>query len=241
MTSYCTWCARVQIWKMADSFAQEPQIILNTKLFTRSREIGDERSKNDVSSGGIALNSKLAWTVTNSDSRLEMWNSGSGELLSSWSAPDKCSITCVEEVYPNNDTSLLVVGLDSGGGRGGLAIVNPTCAAFVRQILLDFTVSSIHCLSSGQPVPNVDVLEHFKGVVAAGGRGGNLMLIDLQLDQVDDRPIDTLPKSLLVITEEDEDVETLRNRTIPNNQVLAVDMTSTYVCTYIIVIIACLC
>ena len=231
MTSYCTWCARVQIWKMADSFAQEPQIILNTKLFTRSGEIGSERDTSDVSSCGIASNGKLAWTITNSGSCLEMWNSGTGELLGSWLAPNKCSITCVEEFSPNSDTSLLVVGLDSGGGRGGLAIVNPTCAASVRRILLDFTVSSIHCLSSGPPVPNVDVLEHFKGVVAAGGRGGNLMLIDLQLDQVDDRPIDTRPKSVLIMTEDDEDVKTIRNRTIANNQVLAVDITSMCVCT----------
>ncbi len=108
--------------------------------------------------------------------------------------PDNCFITCATELLLHNPkttnaVSRLVLGLNFRNSVGGLVIFDPLRAQPMKLIMLE------------SPVTSVIVIRHFEdngfnshffneammamvGVVAVGLQGGQVIILDLGLDQL---------------------------------------------------------
>ena len=176
---------------MADS-AQTPQQVLEPRTFFKEKDNASPLDLNTTFLSGFSSDGLLAWIVTDSGKRLEVWETADGSSAGFWSSSSVGSITCVEEcVVRDSGTRLFLVGVSKSDRNCGLAIVHAAKGALLRLIALDFIISSIHCLTNNSgTVPAVDgghFLSYFKGAAVLGGYGGIVMVVDLQLDQLKGR------------------------------------------------------
>lgn len=175
---------------MADS-AQTPQQVLEPRTFFRDKKNAPSLGLNTACVNGFSCDGVLAWMVTDSGKRLEVWETADGSSAGFWSSSSLGIITCVEEcIVRDSGTRLFLVGVSKNERNCGLAIVHAAKGTLLRLISLDFIVSSIHCLTnSSESVPAVDgdhFLKYFKGAAVLGGHGGIVVLVDLQFDRLEE-------------------------------------------------------
>lgn len=232
---------------MADS-AQTPQQVLEPRTFCREKDTVSPLGPNATYLSGFSSDGVLAWTVTDSSKRLEVWETGDGSSAGSWSSSPVGSITCVEEcIVRDSGTRLFLVGVSKSDQNCGLAIVQPSKGTLLRLVDLDFVVSSIHCLTNdSEAVPAVDAghfLRYFKGAAVLGGHGGIVLLVDLQFDQLTEWLAGAGSggggghgRVLLLNNQQPRTTEMflgLREQALARDEFLTYDLTSKYTYTYI--------
>ena len=158
-----------------------------------------------------------------------------GSLCGFWNASIHGDISSVKDVKTEVGRSLFLVGISRSERENYLSLVDLLQSRVISLIRFPFQISSMHCLSTESLVPGLEEKHHlnyFCGILAAGGQGGNLVLVDLQLDQIDRLQSPVEPRQLVSLHKENPGNEAellqLRNRCIKEGSFLYLELTGMY-------------
>ncbi|KRT81019.1 hypothetical protein AMK59_5920 [Oryctes borbonicus] len=173
MSRYCTISRTVPLAESAKSFLCDY-----------------EDNNEDKIMSGIFSNLKYVWYA--SGRRVQVIESRTGKRVASWTfdplSKDNTRIIYLSEIpCLSKEIPLLIIGLECALTGGTICIFDILTSKILRSIQMKDIVSYIHIIDCGSNIfPILGPLNTFDGVVAVGLVGGDVLLVDLCQQCIDD-------------------------------------------------------
>lgn len=176
--------------------------------------------------GGLIMNGQAAWFL--SPGGLFVTKVPSGEHVGHLQTGE-LAVTHVCELQRENNDSLLVLACRESKSSSIVAVYSPWSSVLLRAINVPQEITSMCLLSAkGLDAPSLfthTILTEFRGVVAVGCAGGNVVLLDLALNK-EAAPVRlSSPKSVEVASIHSESITTHMVHAEEEQANLAVNLT----------------
>ncbi|XP_019614124.1 PREDICTED: protein ELYS-like [Branchiostoma belcheri] len=183
--------------------------------------------------GAVCTGGQWAWLARGAS--LEVVNTQTGTRQGAWcfgktQKDPMVSISCVQE-YEYQKSVKLVVGLQTGSGRGMVCLLDPNISKVIKAVDIPHKVTSVEPITNAGGIRTPkgflsDLLyKFFFGIVAVGTAGGHAYLVDMAMDHEEESDEVNL-SHLEVITMETRDLAAKRENALQRGRLFCLDITA---------------
>ncbi|XP_078697453.1 protein ELYS-like [Branchiostoma floridae x Branchiostoma belcheri] len=183
--------------------------------------------------GAVCTGGQWAWLARGAS--LEVVNTQTGARQGAWcfgktQKDPMVSISCVQE-YEYQKSVKLVVGLQTGSGRGMVCLLDPNISKVIKAVDIPHKVTSVEPITNAGGIRTPkgflsdQLYKFFFGIVAVGTAGGHAYLVDMAMDHEEESDEVNL-SHLEVITMETRDLAAKRENALQRGRLFCLDITA---------------